>query len=1063
GQDTRDPSRIVFLDWTVRGFHAIIRGGGQPVVYIDPLGRETIEYYQVYRAADQISEHSFTCETAPEEFVPTEDQEERLAYTCDLLQYRTAISCTAEYSNWHGAFNASQSNIVQSAVVTSVNRVNSIFTQDLSLRLLLVADNDELYFYNETQEPFTGNGVFTLADENDPVIVNRIGSAAYDFGHVYTQGGTSGVALGLRQPCRTNRAASATSHAVPENDPFNVDYVSHEMGHQLGGNHTQNNSCNYSSAAGMEPGSASTIMGYAGICNPNVQNNSDAYFHGRNIQEINDYVENPNADGRGCATVINTSLNNPNLSPVVDERVPFGTPLVLRGNATGSNSITYNWEQIDQEQAPMPPQGTSTLGPLFRSFFATSSPDRFMPNLPDVVNGVDPTWEEIPQVGRLIDFRLTVRHSNATYGCTEEDDLRLTVDGNQGPFVVTDPADGNQWSDGQTAQVQWDVAGTDANGIDCQIVDIYLSTDGGANFNLVASAEANDGYAEINLTSGQVTNDARIMVRAADNVFYNVSPVDFSIVSSSGNPAIVLSSQNGTTKSSCFTSADDFVSYALITTSSGGASDALTPQLTGLPAGAVATFVPANPRPGGLLTVIISNMDQAAAATYNLNLTLSSSQASDDIDLTLIKSGGAAAPGPPFVAPTDGETGVDTHPMLVVQDQGNVTYDFQLSLQSDFSNLILNLTGLTENSVQVPAYLDDNTTYYWRSRTSDDGAGCGVSLWNEGSFTTGDCFVYESTAAPVPISSGPGPQTYEMPLDIIDLGNITDLDLYQLDISHSYVQDLDVFLVSPQNTVVQLFDRPCSFQNDISISFSDEAPNGNFPCPPNDGLFYQSSEDPLSDFNTEQIEGEWNVRVIDYANQDGGSINSYSIKACLDNFISLPVSWLSFEATARDNSIDLDWRTEEEINNRGFTIERTDNLTRGSWVELGFVNASGQDSGIYTFKDQTAQKGVDYFYRLRQEDFDGRVDYSPIRSARLDGDAIALELFPNPVSDVLNFRRLNLSRNTESYQLLDAVGRVVQQGILQAEQGGIDLSELTSGVYYFRLDGQGEVWRVVKR
>ncbi|MEM8583913.1 MAG: proprotein convertase P-domain-containing protein, partial [Bacteroidota bacterium] len=713
---------------------------------------------------------------------------------------------------------------------------------------------------------------------------------------------------------------------------------------------------------------------------------------------------------------------------------------------------------------PMPPQGTSTQGPLFRSLFATSSPDRFLPNLPAVIDDVDPTWEETPQVGRLIDFRLTVRHSNATYGCTEEDDLRLTVDGNIGPFVVTDPADGNQWSDGQTAQVQWDVAGTDANGIDCQIVDIYLSTDGGVNFDLVASAEANDGFAEISLTPGQVTNDARIMVRAADNVFYNVSPVDFSIVSSAGNPAIVLSSQDGTSKSDCFISPDDAVSYALITASSGGASEALIPEITGLPAGAVVTYEPANPRPGGLLTVIISGMDQAPAATYNLNLTLSSSEASDNIDLTLTKTGGSAAPGPAFVAPADGETDVDTHPMLTVQDQGNTTYDFQLSLQADFSSLILNLTGQTENSIQVPAYLDDNTTYYWRSRTNGGGSGpCdGVSLWNEGSFTTGDCYVYSSTAAPVPISTGPGPQTYEMPLDIIDFGNITDLDLYQLDISHTYVQDLEVFLISPLNTSVQVFDRPCTFQNNISISFSDEAPDDDFPCPPNDGLFYQSGIDPMSDFDTEQIEGEWRLRVIDFFNQDGGSINSYSIKACLDNFTSLPVSWLSFEAVAKGNQIDLAWRTEEEINNRGFMVERTDNLARGEWVELGFVDASGQNRGNYTFEDQTVRKGIDYFYRLRQEDFDGQVDYSPIRSARLDGEAIAVELFPNPASDILYFRRLNPSASSESYQLLDAVGRLVQQGSLQADQGEISLSELASGVYYFRLAGKGDVWRVVK-
>ncbi|MEM7575370.1 MAG: reprolysin-like metallopeptidase [Bacteroidota bacterium] len=1064
GQEVRNPARTVFLDWTERGFHAVIRGGDEPIIYLDPLGRNSLIYYQSYFANGVENSLGFQCATEAEQIQVDsllEEQEERVAFGCDLLQYRTAIACTAEYSNYHGATNASQSGLVQSAVVTSVSRLNSIMTQDLSLRLLLVGNNDELYYYNANTDPYTGTSVGALIGQNTANINSEIGSAAYDLGHVYTQGANNGVAS-LRSPCTGNKGRGATSHSVPENDPFNVDYVAHEMGHQFGANHTQNNSCNYSSSAGMEPGSASSIMGYAGICSPNVQNNSDAYFHGRSIQEINFNIENPSGTGNSCVSVINTSLNNPVLVAQSDETVPFGTPLVLKGDATGTATITYNWEQYDTEQGPMPPQGTSTQGPLFRTFFATSSPERFLPKLEDVVAGNDPTWEETPMVSRLLDFRLTVRHSTATYGCTGEDDIRLTVDGDHGPFVVTDPANGNQWSAGQTAQVQWDVAGTDANGINCATVDIYLSLDGGSSWSILANGEANDGLAEITLPAS-TSNQARIMVRAADNVFYNISPIDFSIVSAQGSPAITLSGLDGGSRSSCFLDAAESVSYQFLTTSSGGAELPLNLSVNGLPTGATATFVPASPRPGGTFRLIISNMDGAAAGTYNLTLSATSAETNQAAALTLVKSGSSGSPGPIFAAPFDGAVNIDILPTLQIQDQGALSYDYQLSSNASFSNLLLNISQTTDLSVVLTDYLEANTTYFWRSRSNASG-GCGVSLWRSGSFTTGDCYVYASTAAPVNIPNDAPPTLVEMSLSIPDNGQIDDLDLYQLDISHTWIGDLEVSLISPDNTTALILDRPCTREDDIFSSFNDESPLANFPCPPTLGEFYQSASDPLSVFDGEEINGQWILRVDDLANQDGGSLNAFKIKACLSNFNALPVEWLSFSTTAREKTIDLVWETAEEVNNRGFTIERQSLARQDSWEAIAFVPANGNAQARYFYEDREVQAGIDYYYRLRQEDLDGSISYSPIRSARLDQAATPLLVFPNPTADVLYFRRSNPDSGLLRYQLISANGQLVLNGQITRDAGSIPLQRLTAGVYQLRiLDEQGQyVQRIIK-
>ena len=170
----------------------------------------------------------------------------------------------------------------------------------------------------------------------------------------------------LNSPCTGFKAGGVTGSPSPVGDTFDIDYVAHEMGHQYGANHTQNNNCNRS-AVSVEPGSASTIMGYAGICAPNVQSNSDDYFHGESIKEMwaNIFLGNSQ-----CAAQSNTFNSAPVANAGSDYIIPRDTPFVLRGSATDSdvgNSLTYCWEQVDTTPAAMPPVSTSPNGPSFRS------------------------------------------------------------------------------------------------------------------------------------------------------------------------------------------------------------------------------------------------------------------------------------------------------------------------------------------------------------------------------------------------------------------------------------------------------------------------------------------------------------------------------------------------------------------------------------------------------------------------------------------------------------------------------------------------------------------------
>lgn len=1055
GINAEDPSQSIFLDWTERGFHASVRGGGTESFFIDPLFRRNTDQYQVYRKSDfdpdQLEQS--LCLTENDNLTEGGHPEAttKVLGDCELMQYRTTITATGEYSNYHGATSAAQSGLVQSAVVTTINRVNQVFTRDISLRLQLVANNDQLYNYDPNNDPFNDNSVGSLLNDNTPYTNGIIGSANYDYGHIFTRGDNNGVAR-LRASCGNSKAAGATSRQTPENDPFDIDYVAHEMGHNFGGNHTQNNDCNYSSSAGMEPGSASSIMGYAGICSPNVQTNSDAYFHGRSIEEITSHFEllngqvSPNAAG-GCGTTINTSLNNPSVTAQTDETIPAGTPFVLKSGGSGNGTLSFNWEQYDSERgATMPPVSTNTQGPLFRSFDPVPSTERFFPNLPDVLSGVDPLWEETPTVTRAMSFRATVINFNAAYGCASEDDINIAVDASDRPFVVSDPSNANQWSAGQTAQVQWDVAATDGAPYNSQLVDILLSTNGGANFQPLLTDTPNDGFAEVTVPT-QTSNSARIMVRSKDNVFYNVSKLDFSIVSSAGAAAIGLSNLSPLSFSDCFGD-DETAVFSFLTSSSGGATAPITWTVTNLPAGATQAYTVNPVRPGGYFVLTLDGLASLPNGTTQLTLQGTSSEGTLTETISVEKINSGSGPGPNVIAPNG--TDVDLRPVLEATPAANATYDLQLSDQPNFGNLLYSATETASPQLGLPDYLDGNTTYYWRVRTRTN---CGTSQWTETSFTTGDCRVFSSTAAPATIDDGNAPQFANMSLNVPITGTITDADLYQLDIDHTWIRDMRIDLVHPDGTSVRVWNRNCADQNNMFTSFDDESTETAYECPPVNGGFFPPSTDALSGFDGRDAAGAWELRIRDDGSDDGGSLNAFSVKLCLTN-AALPVTYLSFNAEGKKDYIALDWATETESGNYGFFVERSQ-TGFDEWQEMGFVAAATD----YRFDDRDALPHTDYLYRLRQQDVDGRVAYSEVRTARYGEAAGAVSLFPNPTNGDISYR-IDATGSNLPFELIDVNGRVLVNGVLNAGGGTLKLEDKAAGVYFVRV--AGSTFRVIR-
>ena len=534
------------------GLHAVIRST-EGLKYIDSYSEDN-SFYMFYDRNNVEHTHTFNChhdEMDITEPVPSFDVGVETVIDGKLRTYRTAIATSIEYT----AYIAQQAGVgsgtdeqkkeaVMEAINVSVTRLNEVYENDLSVSLQLVANNDEIIFIHS--DNYSVPDAYAMLNQNQTAIDGIIGNGNYDIGHVYYRGAGGGVAQ-LRSVCNNSgKARGVTGTTVPVGDPFTIDYVAHEMGHQFGGNHTFNNSCqdNRNPSTAIEPGSASTIMGYAGICAPNVQNRSDAYFHAVSIREMYTWV----TGGGNCGINTDTGNREPIVNAGPDRTIPKETPFVLTATATDEDgdALTYNFEQIDFQIATMPPRPNNTGGPMFRSVWYTDSPEKYFPRLGTIV-GLTPSteynpnnnapndfraWEKLPAVARTMNFALLVRDNNPAGGQTGRDDVRLTVSADAGPFLVTSQnTEGIVWDLGQSHTITWDVANTNIAPVNTENVTILISTDGGLTFpHVLVESTPNNGSYTFTVPGGLgETTEGRIMIKGVDNYFLNVNKAEITI------------------------------------------------------------------------------------------------------------------------------------------------------------------------------------------------------------------------------------------------------------------------------------------------------------------------------------------------------------------------------------------------------------------------------------------------------------------------------------------------------------------------------------------------------
>ena len=539
GQGIDNPTETVRFSMSPKGLHAMFLGTNNGTQFIDPFTKVGNIYTVYSKKNAEVRNFDFECGVLDQQELENKTNKDitiaKNANDGTLRNYRIAIACTGEYTAYHGGTVAG----AMAAMVTTMTRVNGIYERELSITMTMIANNSSLVYTDGATDPFDNDNSSILINQSQSVIDSVIGNANYDIGHTFSTGG-GGLAV-LGSSCVFgSKAKGITGNNAPEGDFFDVDFVAHELGHQFGSTHTFNGNVgncsggNRTASSAYEPGSGTTIMAYAGICGSNnVQNNSDDYFHQKSLQLIWDHTS-----GNFSCPVNTTSTGNnePIAEAGANYIIPQGTPYKLDGSASsdpdGNASLTYTWEQYDLGTAGLPTESSAT-GPLVRSFSGTDNPIRYIPRLSDVLNngGTSTSWEKLATVNRPINFRLTVRDNDAVGGQTGVDDMTATVTTAAGPFTVTSQnVNGITWDNGSTQTVTWNVAGTNANGVNATNVNILLSTDGGLNFDTVlATGTPNDGSHTFTVPNNVAGTSCRIMVEGDNNIFFNVNSTAFQV------------------------------------------------------------------------------------------------------------------------------------------------------------------------------------------------------------------------------------------------------------------------------------------------------------------------------------------------------------------------------------------------------------------------------------------------------------------------------------------------------------------------------------------------------
>ncbi len=1081
GEAADDPSVRVRLGVGYQGFHAFVRDAAGRIQSVRTYADGQRDYYVAYREADlpvePLLQYGIPCGVEDSEH-SAEEWEQLLESGQGSVQmrsnepapiktYRTAIAAKGEYSQFHGGTKAS----VLSAITTALDYIVNIKEPDYGVRLELIPNNDLIIFLDPNTDPYSGETVGDWMNQNPGAINPIIGADAYDIGHVfarYVTGNQAGVAGG--RACSAIGKARGASSAPNTNSEYFYRVAAHELAHQLSASHTWSN-CpgaeqQLAQGTAFEPGSGSTIMSYAGACgSSNVQGDADSYYHLASIIQVRNFVTQ--GEGATCGGEIDLGNRRPSVSVTSPHNVviPIQTPfrLTAQGTDPDGDPLRYCWEQFDA--GPSVPLGQpSGNSPMFRSLPPNTNPTRFLPRLQIVANNTNIATEVIPTYSRNFTFRVSVRDDK---GGQAWDEIRFSASEAAGPFRVDYPnANGVVWTQGQDQVILWDVAGTDRAPINCQRVNIRMSTDGGLSFPVVLATDVPNKGRHCIRVPNITSNSVRIMVEAADNLFFDMSNANLRIEAPT-QPGFSLCAPT-VYDTVCLPAAHSSI---ISTRAIGNFTVPLTLSALNLPPGATATFTPNPVMPGEDAVMEITFASTQPEGTFEVTIQAEADSLKSTFN-KLVSVFFNDFTGLALQSPPNGLDGQNRAPSLRWKGSPNAnTYEVQLATNPSFepSTIIVNQSGVVTDTFQVPVLLEKGTLYYWRIRPVNE---CGQGPW-VGPFVFATlvdvCAKFEAFDLPKNIPTTV--TTIKSEINVQADAIISDVNITTIRGNHQFFRDLEMSLIGPSGTSVLLFRQRCGGISAVfNIGFDDSSPNA-FACPPgNIGTIYKP-EQQLNAFNGQSSKGTWTLEVKDNFLSSGGTLSEFVLELCsgsslnppllvnklpliVDPGTNAPVTSDLLKAEDGNNSendllytlmskpqhgrLELNWTGEMEV---GAQFTQT-HINEGALRYFHYGANDLPDEFCFTITD--GEGGLIY-------------DCLPIQVRPLSTRTVPtldFALMPNPATDAVRLFFGEPLRSDTRVRLYDAAGRLVHERIEDAGQSTLLLSvaQLPAGLYTLSVE-----------